>query len=437
MATKKAQQFINKSVDFTSTELTKQNYRVNKTDFTRERKMKFDLLVLFMLKSLRRNITLELNTFFNEIGQKVKTITASAFIQNRRKIKPDLFRDLNKLIETEFYTDNDENVLLYKGMRVLSIDGSRVALPNTINLAKTYGYTNNQYQTNDKVHARVSILYDLLNEIVIDGLMRPLIQGEHTLAQEQFEHLKATDLLIMDRGYASVLNAKIIIDKGAHFLIRCSEEHSNAITKFSTSTCNDEIIEIDLIKQNYKRELTQTDIKTIKVRLIKIKISSTETEILMTSLLDKIEYPITIFKKLYFMRWGVEIFYNKFKTIIEVERFSGTSHQFVQQEFYCAIYLSNMHSIIIKDVQDEVVKKYKHRKYEYKTNTTSSLSIIRENLIALMLSKKDKNEKLIELQEFFILNVIPIRPNRTFERNTNKYMNKTKPKQFCNKRQTF
>jgi hypothetical protein len=437
MAIKKGQQFINKSVCFITSEPTKQNYRVNKTDFTRDRKMTFDLLVLFMLKSLRRNISLELNTFFSEIGQKVKTVTASAFIQNRRKIKPDLFCDLNKLIETEFYTDNDENILLYKGMRILSIDGSRIALPNTINLAKTYGYTNNQYQTNDKVHARISVLYDVLNEIVIDGLMRPLIEGEHTLAHEQFEHLKATDLLIMDRGYASVLNAKIITNKGAHFLIRCSEEHSNAVIKFSQSSSNDEIIEIELTPRNCGKELTEQDAKIIKVRLIKVKISSTETEILMTSLLDKIEFPRGLFKKLYFMRWGIETFYNKFKSIIEVERFSGTSHQFVQQEFYCAIYLSNMHSILIKDVQEEVVKKYKNRKYEYKINTTSSLGIIRENLIALMLSKKNHNEKLIELQEFFVLNVIPIRPNRSIVRTMNKYMNKTKPKQFHNKRQTF
>ncbi len=437
MVAKKAQQFLKKSVGFTTSEQTKQNYRVNKTDFTRDRKMKFDLLVLFMLKSLRRNISLELNTFFNELGQKVKTVTASAFIQNRKKIKPDLFRDLNKLIEAEFYTDNDGSILLYKGMRVLSIDGSRIALPNTIDLAKTYGYSNNQYQTNDKVHARVSILYDVLNNIVIDGLMRPLIQGEHTLAHEQFEYVTANDLVIMDRGYASGLNAQTIIDKGAQFLIRCSAEHSNAVIRFSQSSINDETIEIELTQQNHKNSLTQQDVKTIKVRLIKVKISPTETEILMTSLLDKIEFPRAIFKKLYFMRWGIETFYNKFKTIIEVERFSGTSHQFVQQEFYCAIYLSNMHSIIIKDVQEEVIEKYKNRKYEYKVNTTSSLGIIREHLIALMLSKKDDNEKLIELQDFFVLNVIPIRPNRSIVRTTNKYMNKSKPKQFHNKRQTF
>ena len=62
------------------------------------------------------------------------------------------------------------------------------------------------------------------------------------------------------------------------------------------------------------------------------------------------------------MRWGIETFYNKFKSIIEVERLSGKSHQFVQQEFYCAIYLSNMQSILIKDVREEVIEKYKNRK---------------------------------------------------------------------------
>lgn len=42
-----------------------------------------------------------------------------------------------------------------------------------------------------------------------------------------------------------------------------------------------------------------------------------------------------------------------------------------------------------------------------------------------------------ELKTLFVVNVIPIRPNRTFERNPDKYRKRTKPKQFTNRRITL
>jgi hypothetical protein len=38
------------------------------------------------------------------------------------------------------------------------------------------------------------------------------------------------------------------------------------------------------------------------------------------------------------------------------------------------------------------------------------------------------------LKELFVKNVIPIRPNRKFERKPDKYRQRTKPKQFHNRR---
>lgn len=43
--------------------------------------------------------------------------------------------------------------------------------------------------------------------------------------------------------------------------------------------------------------------------------------------------------------------------------------------------MSNMQSILTKDVQDEADEKYEGRKYEYKINTSLSLSFIRNRLI--------------------------------------------------------
>jgi len=71
--------------------------------------------------------------------------------------------------------------------------------------------------------------------------------------------------------------------------------------------------------------------------------------------------PYADFKELYFKRWAIETYYNRFKNIIGVEHFSGTSCQSILQEFYCALYMSNMQAILTMDAQQQARKKYEHR----------------------------------------------------------------------------
>jgi len=154
----------------------------------------------------------------------------------------------------------------------------------------------------------------------------------------------------------------------------------------------------------------------------------------MTSLLDTKKYTYKEFKDLYFKRWKVETFYNRFKNIIGVENFSGTSNQFIQQEFNCALYISNMQIILTQEVQEEVEEKYKKRVYEYKVNSSLSLGFLRERLLQLFSKKADAKKQLEELKELFIMNVIPIRSGRNNKRKADKYRQRTRPKQFKNRR---
>ena len=76
------------------------------------------------------------------------------------------------------------------------------------------------------------------------------------------------------------------------------------VTFKATSTAIEE-----LEKHGYKL----TKVSTIVVRLIKVKLADGSTETLITSLLDEVEYPQSIFSDLYFKRWGIE-------TVIQSEK---------------------------------------------------------------------------------------------------------------------
>lgn len=430
MAKKLALHFIDVSKKFITSHSTKIKYRVSNADFTRDRKLTFETVSYCLLKLLRQNIQVELNSYFSGANN----ITSSAFIQRRKKIKPIMFYDLSKIIAEEFYQNNDEHIQLYKGHRLLSIDGSTINLPVNELTKKVYGVFNNQKETNDVVLGRVSILYDLLNEIVIDGKLCNYTISEITLSSEQIKEAKENDIIIMDRAYPSFSSMYEMNNRSIHFLYRCKVNFSKKVNQFYESKKKEDIVEIYPAQHHSFKDLPYDKNSTLKVRLIRIKLNSGETEILMTSLLDKALYPFADFKKLYFKRWKIETYYNRFKNIIGVENFSGTSDQFIQQEFNCALYMSNLQSIFTKDAQDEASQKYKDRKYEYKINSSLSLCFIRKRLVELFKSKKANEEIMQELQQLFIMNVIPVRPKRKFDRNPDKYRQRTKPKQFSNRR---
>lgn len=244
MAKKDASCYIALSNNFIHAASTKQTYRVSKEDFTRNRKMPFELLVLCMLQLLRKSLQSELHQFFKRLNNSLQKVTASAFVQSRKKLKPDLFYDLNHLISNDYYKDNDETVQLYKGLRLLSIDGSTLNLPLTESTVAQYGTCNNQKKTDDVVIARVSVLYDILNEIVLDGLLKPFSEGEISLSRAHFNHLKEGDLVIMDRAYASFESAYILLQKKVHFLFRCKTTFSNQIKAFYESGNQEAIMKL-------------------------------------------------------------------------------------------------------------------------------------------------------------------------------------------------
>lgn len=75
---------------------------------------------------------------------------------------------LDSLIE-EFYTDNDDSIKLRNGFRLLAVDGSRLVLPDKVELESIYGKTGNQSETG-VVQAGISVFYDVLNRFTIDGV---------------------------------------------------------------------------------------------------------------------------------------------------------------------------------------------------------------------------------------------------------------------------
>lgn len=393
-----------------------------------------------MCNMVKKSLGVEIENFvdyFNlSSNLKISTFTKSALVQSRKKINPKVFKHLSSVIIEEFYTDNDLSIKLWNGFRLLAVDGSRLNLPQTKELENIYGIAKNQSNTG-VTQARVSVLYDVLNNYVLDGQISPLKTGEVQLAKEHLKFTKEKDLIIYDRGYPSFDLMYQHLSLKRDFLIRVKESFNNVTKNFVASKKRTKIVSIhpgknmDLTNKNYTKETS------VKVRLISVILKDGTREILMTSLLDSKKYSNKIFKDLYFKRWRVETFYDELKNKLKIEHFSGYSNQTILQDFNIALFVSNIQTLIVTDIQDEINLENKTTKYRYKVNTNLSYGFLKNRIIVL-LKGDDKMEKVNEeLKELFKRHLIPIRPDRSNIRNTGKYRRRNKPKLTKNQKDTI
>jgi len=410
--------------------------------------MSFVDLVLFMINMVDKTMQREINDFIKEVKKEPIKYGKSAMSKARLKISPELFVNLNKGLLEDVYEEKEE-IKLHHGFRIIGVDGSTLALPNmnilkdkkqSEDIKEIYGKGSNQ-KGEYGATPRVSIMYDLENKFVLDGILSSIHSSEGFMAIEHIDKLlkykksikeKYKDLLIYDRGYPSMGLIAYHYKYGLDFLMRVNNSSFKAVGEFRRSKKVDEIIEIEItraILNNLSKEKQHPHLKALiselnigdklKIRAIKVVLQNGTVEVLLTSLLSQDEYKIEIFQELYFKRWEVELGYDVLKNIFNLENFTGLTQIAINQDFYATILTNNLCSLIMNDVMEEKVSLYnqaKERKYLYQLNKSFSIGCMKNSLV-LMFQKNIREEKIYQMIEDEILgNLLPIKPNRSFER---------------------
>lgn len=88
----------------------------------------------------------------------------------------------------------------------------------------------------------------------------------------------------------------------------------------------------------------------ITIRFVRVRLETGEYEVLVTNLLDPETFPTAEFKAIYPMRWGVEGFYTILKSRLTLENFTGKTADAGYQDFYAAVSLSGLETILTGEV---------------------------------------------------------------------------------------
>ena len=359
----------------------------------------------------------------------IDTVSLPGFIRSRAKIKEEAFKELMDRMNKAYPCDKK-----YMGYRLLSVDGCDLTIPTDRNDKETYEQYINERGFNNY---HLNCLFDLMNHRYIDNITQTLkkkneIEAMWTMA-ERYNGEKA--IFIADRNYATFNNMEHIKKTGHKFLIRVKDIHSGTsllksfrslpkqgefdedvhitFTKRQTNEikAHPETYKIIVSNQRFDFLDSENHFYDADYRVVRIKIDGSveEYESLITNLDRKI-FPAEEIKKLYKLRWDIEVSYRHLKYSVELNALHSKRRDFIRQEIWARLVMFNISTIIIDYVTDHKLTK-KERRLEYKVNITMAVFFTKH----FMTIRKGGDPP--DLESLIAKEILPVRDDRHYTRN--------------------
>ncbi|MEZ5044142.1 MAG: IS4 family transposase [Saprospiraceae bacterium] len=395
-------------------------YRQRPQDFTRDYILTFTTTTTLILSNLTNSLSVELIRFFSKLKLDPQyMVTKSAFSQARKKVRPLFFSDLFEYVVKCAY--KIIKVKRWRGFRLWAMDGSGLRLPDIEALGDLFGWHKNQH--NRVPSARLRGIYDVLNHLCVRIDLKSRHEDELTTAQDWVSDQPKDVLMIYDRGYFGFNLPWLHHHYGTHYLLRCPLGATRSIQAFLASHKKSQVVDFVAgdrsTRSMRKRNLPLHRYTKVTVRLIRVELGKDQPpEVLMTNLLDHRKYPTRLFKKLYFLRWGIETYWDRLKNIFAVGSFSGYSQTAIWQDLYATVIATNLQSILCADCQKKLNQINSNRYWNYQINRNISAGLIKDYFVKLLLKSESKIKRwLQELLTLMLQNLERIVPNQSRPRN--------------------
>ena len=377
-----------------------------------------------MLKLL---ISMQGGSLQKELHEAGISATASAFVQSRKKLS---WMDFEKVLDA--FNSYHPDAKTYKGYRILAVDGTAVNMPRN---PKSDSYMCNKSVPKGYNQLHVTPLYDVLNKNYIHCVIQPQPKQDEVGALKfilDWYGVQKKTLIVADRGFESYNLLAHFQEKQIDYLIRVKQERTamREVAKLpmkeldtdisftiTTTQTNKDKENGYIFLQTHKNKnrvyssntnCTRWDFPSpypMKLRIVRFMLDTGQYETLATSLPRS--FTLQEIKELYHARWGIETAFRELKYGFGLVNLHGKNDDFVKQEIFAAMIMSNFCSRIAGQV---VVEKPKKNIHAYKVNWN----------MAVYLCKKfyrEENGNGKQLMKDIAKYTEAVRPNRSDERN--------------------
>lgn len=388
-----------------------------KGSFSRKRKFSFETLIEFILSLGSNSLGHEIGEFFE---YKEGFPTVSAFVQQRKKLD---YTALKYLFH-EFNTRSNLEPTLYKGYRLLAIDGSDLSLPYNPKEDNVIG--NNHSST-----LHLNAAFDVGSKQFVDAIVQKgLKENECGAACELVDGLseRYPVIIMADRGYESYNLFAHIEERLFDYVIRVKDVQSNGILsgldlpETETFDITKQIVitrhstgpaAVNPKKYKYFSKQSRFDFienskspdYEMSIRFVRFKITEDTYESIATSLPEEL-FSAEDLKEIYSQRWGIETGFREVKYILGLRAVHSKQENSILQEIYARLIMYNFSMCITT----KTPPKEKNLKYQLQVNFTQATKI------CLHFFKYRGLEPPYDIETTIQRFLLPIRPNRQRQR---------------------
>jgi hypothetical protein len=396
-------------------------HRVSPSDFTRKRCLSADILVAFLLQMAGgRSLQVGLDQFFCALSggaTLTRKVTKSALSQARKKLQPSALAAIGAQWVRQWLAAVGEH--RWNGLRVVAADGTCVRVPRWRETQDAYGLGPNG--DGSVVMARVVGLLAVDSSQMLHAEVGSYADGERSLLVRALGALSVGDLLVLDRGYPAWWLFALFGQRGVPFCARldsCSCG-SAKVRQFVRSGAAEQVIEVHLKSPDLaklRKAAGQAQAPTVlRLRLVRVVLSTGNIEVLVTSLLDTVAYPAAEFAALYHARWRIEEAFKTLKCRLHLEGFTGELPCAIEQEIHAKILVANITAALCTQAHAQLeAGKAEH----YRVNQTVAIKHWSALAVAWICGNtKLLHNKLKELIAVLTVSLDKIRPGRSCPRN--------------------
>ena len=397
-------------------------HRRRATDFTRECRLTFPVLMLLLLQKSLKSLQTHLQAFLGQLaeGTPAPGLSGGALTHARAKLCASAFVELNAQAVWPAVYGPEHAALCqrWQGHRLLAGDSALVRLPSRDAVGHHFGWVQcaNQHGPQERYpQARVSVLYDLLNQVGLEGRLAAGTVAETQMAHEHLAAVAPGDVLLNDRGDTGYRWGSAVRAVGAHFVSRCSRGSFAAVQQlFARDEAGVSVVVTLAAPKAVRAECRARDWPLeCRVRLVTVRLASGELEVLATSLLDEAAYPTEALAAVYWQRWGHETYYGRRKGRLDLEHCSGQTVAAVEQDFHATVLLASVESVVTGPAQAALSARTAARAQPARVNRAVRLHALKHRLIDLLTSRVPATEVLEELTTWFQANPVSVRPGPT------------------------
>lgn len=392
---------------------------VGNTAFSRKRTWDFSTIIKFILSFGSNSLGYEIGDYFE---YKKGFPTVSSFVQQRKKLD---YSAMEYLFQ-HFTEQSLKKPKLFKGYRLLAIDGSGIA--------SAYNPKEGNTLRDDHVSAlHLNSLYDLCNKIFINVIVNKEAKCDECgaackLVDQTNDRYPA--IFIADRGYESYNLMAHIEEKMFDYVIRVKDADNSCmvsgmklpqfeeyditktviITRKSTGPAL-----VNPKKYKYLSKKMRFDYIAnskcpdyeLTIRFVKFKLTDDTYEILATSLPEEL-FSVEDLKEIYRRRWGIETGFRELKYIMGLSAFHSKQENSILQEVFARLTMYNFSMFITM----KICPKEKDRRNQLQVNFTQATNI------CLNFFRYRGKEPPYDIEATIQRFLLPIRPNRKYQHKT-------------------